>query len=146
MSTGCSRSPASGPGRDKEGRQGAATRRPSGSERLRERLEANATSHISAARQRDTSARLAASLCEHVFVPSQGSAAGRLPTRHRLSDLWDVQMAGKELGEPLSLIHALAFLGLLAEVKPALLAKAAVRWRGRWELERSRHSQTHNSL
>jgi LmbE family N-acetylglucosaminyl deacetylase len=45
-------------------------------------------------------------------------------------------MAMRELGTP-SLIDALAYLDLLAEVKPEKLEQAALRWHGRLELEAS---------
>jgi hypothetical protein len=48
--------------------------------------------------------------------------------------LWGAEVALRELGSP-SLLDALDYLVLLAELKPEKLEAAAVRWHGRLELE-----------
>jgi len=67
-------------------------------------------------------------------MTSQGSASGRLTRAIKQRNLFAAEMAMRELGTP-SLIDALDYLDLLAEVKPEKVERAAVRWHGRLELE-----------
>jgi len=69
-------------------------------------------------------------------MTSQGSASGRLTRAIKQRNLFGAEMAMRELGTP-SLIDALDYLDLLAEVKPEKLEQAALRWHGRLELEAS---------
>jgi hypothetical protein len=73
-------------------------------------------------------------LCEHAFVTSQGSPHGRFTRAIQTRNLWAAELSLRELGTP-SLEDALSHLGLLAEVKPEKLERAAVRWHGRLETE-----------
>jgi hypothetical protein len=50
-------------------------------------------------------------------------------------NLWAAEMALREMDHPPSLLLALDYLELLAEVKPEKLSLAAIRWHGRLELE-----------
>lgn len=68
-------------------------------------------------------------------MTSQGTAAGRFQRAIERRNLWDAQIAAKEMGGKLSLIHALDYVGLVAEVKPQRLETVAIRWHGRFELE-----------
>jgi hypothetical protein len=67
-------------------------------------------------------------------VTSQGSAHGRFTRAIQQRNLWAAESSLRELGTP-SLEDALSYLGLLAEVKPEKLERAAVRWHGRLETE-----------
>jgi hypothetical protein len=67
-------------------------------------------------------------------VTSQGGAHGRFTRAIQTRNLWAAEMALRELGTP-SLADALAYLDLLAELKPERLERAAVRWHGRLETE-----------
>lgn len=67
-------------------------------------------------------------------MTSQGSAHGRFTRAIQQRNLWAVESSLRELGTP-SLEDALAYLALLAEVKPEKLERAAVRWHGRLETE-----------
>jgi hypothetical protein len=69
-------------------------------------------------------------------MTSQGSASGRFTRAIKQRNLFAVEMAMRELGTP-SLLDALDYLDLLAEVKPERLERAALRWHGRLELEAS---------
>ena len=69
-------------------------------------------------------------------MTSQRSASGRLTRAIKQRNLFGAEMAMRELGTP-SLIDALDYLDLLAEVKPEKLEQAALRWHGRLELEAS---------
>ena len=71
---------------------------------------------------------------EHTFVTSQGSAHGRFTRAIQQRNLWAAELSLRELGTP-SLEDALSYLGLLADIKPEKLERAAVRWHGRLELE-----------
>jgi hypothetical protein len=51
-----------------------------------------------------------------------------------MKNLFGAEIAAKEMGG-LSLIEALDYIALLAEVKPEKFELAAVRWHGRLELE-----------
>jgi hypothetical protein len=65
-------------------------------------------------------------------MTSQGSASGRFTRAIKQRNLFGAEMAMRELGTP-SLIDALDYLDLLAEVKPEKLEQAALRWHGRLE-------------
>lgn len=67
-------------------------------------------------------------------MTSQGSAHGRFTRAIKQRNLFGAAM--REAGT-LSLLDALDYLDLLAEVKPAKLEAAALRWHGRLELEAS---------
>jgi len=67
-------------------------------------------------------------------MTSQGSAHGRFNRAIRARNLFQVELALRELGG-VSLLDALDYLDLLAEQKPAKLEQAALRWHGRLELE-----------
>lgn len=72
--------------------------------------------------------------CEHAFVTSQGSAHGRFQRAIAKKDLFTAAITAKEMGG-LSLIDALDYVALMAEVQPDRLDPAAIRWHGRLELE-----------
>jgi hypothetical protein len=65
-------------------------------------------------------------------MTSQGSAHGRFTRAIKQRNVWAAEMAMREAGT-LSLLDALDYLDLLAEVKPAKLEQAALRWHGRLE-------------
>jgi hypothetical protein len=67
-------------------------------------------------------------------MTSHGSAHGRFTRAIQQRNLWAAESSLRELGTP-SLEYALAYLALLAEVKPERLERAAVRWHGRLETE-----------
>lgn len=67
-------------------------------------------------------------------MTSQGSAHGRFSRAIHRRNLYAAELALREIGTP-SLVDALDYLELLAEVKPEKLPGAAVRWHGRFELE-----------
>jgi hypothetical protein len=67
-------------------------------------------------------------------VTSSGSAHGRFSRAVQQRNLWAAESSLRELGS-VSLEDALGYLGLLAEVKPEKLERAAVRWHGRLETE-----------
>jgi hypothetical protein len=67
-------------------------------------------------------------------VTSQGTAHGRFTRAIQRRNLFQAELAMRELGTP-SLLDALAYLDLLAEVRPEKLERAAVRWHGRLETE-----------
>ena len=50
-------------------------------------------------------------------------------------NLWAAEVAAKEMGGPLSLLDALDYLAVVAEVRPEKFEPAAIRWHGRFELE-----------
>jgi hypothetical protein len=56
------------------------------------------------------------------------------PRDHKTRNLFQAEMALREMGTP-SLLLALDYLDLLAEVKPEKREAAAVRWHGRLEVE-----------
>jgi hypothetical protein len=92
-------------------------------------------SPLSLHRSHADAARRGRPVCEHPFaLTSQGTASGRFQRAVATRNLFAAEIAAKELGG-LSLIHALDFLELLAEVKPERLERAALRWHGRLELE-----------
>ena len=67
-------------------------------------------------------------------MTSQGSAHGRFSRAVAQKNLRGAEMAAKEL-QPLSLLDALDYLVLLAELRPERAPAAALRWHGRLELE-----------
>ena len=69
-------------------------------------------------------------------MTSQGSAYGRYARAIKQRNLFGAELAIREL-KTVSLIDALDYLDLLAEVKPEKLEMAALRWHGRLELEPS---------
>jgi hypothetical protein len=68
------------------------------------------------------------------MMTSQGSARGRFTRAIQRRNLFQAELAMREMGTP-SLLDALAYLDLLAEVRPEKLEPAAVRWHGRLETE-----------
>jgi hypothetical protein len=67
-------------------------------------------------------------------MTSQGSASGRFTRALQQRNLFAVEIAMKEMGTP-SLLLALDYLAMLAELRPAKFPHAALRWHGRFELE-----------
>ena len=67
-------------------------------------------------------------------MTSQGTPYGRFQRALRRRNLFQVDLAIREMGM-LSLLDALAYLDLLAEVRPEKLERAAIRWHGRLETE-----------
>ena len=67
-------------------------------------------------------------------MTSQGTAHGRFTRAIQRRNLFQAELALREMGTP-SLLVALDYLELLAEVKPEKLEPAAVRWHGRLEVE-----------
>jgi len=67
-------------------------------------------------------------------MTSQGSASGRFTRAIGQRNLFAAEVALREIGKP-SLLLALDYLALLAELKPERFPAAAVRWHGRLELE-----------
>jgi hypothetical protein len=63
-------------------------------------------------------------------MTSQGSAGGRFRRAIRQRNLFQAELAIREM-RMLSLLDALDYLDLLAEVKPEKLEPAALRWHGR---------------
>ena len=68
-------------------------------------------------------------------MTSQGTAHGRFTRAIQQRNLFAAQIALRELGNSRSLLVALDYLALLAELKPERFPAAAVRWHGRLELE-----------
>jgi len=67
-------------------------------------------------------------------MTSQGSAHGRFTRAIKTRNLFVAELAMRELGM-LSLLDALDYLTLLADVKPEKLERAAIRWHARLETE-----------
>jgi hypothetical protein len=67
-------------------------------------------------------------------MTSQGSAHGRFQRAIQRRNLFQAELAMREMGVA-SLLDALAYLDLLADVRPDKLERAAVRWHGRLETE-----------
>jgi len=67
-------------------------------------------------------------------MTSQGTAHGRFTRALAQRNLFRTELALREMGTP-SLLVALDYLDLLAEVKPEKLERAAIRWHGRLEVE-----------
>ena len=67
-------------------------------------------------------------------MTSQGSASGRFTRAIQQRNLFAAEVALREMGNS-SLILALDYVILLAELHPAKAKTAALRWHGRLELE-----------
>ncbi len=67
-------------------------------------------------------------------MTSQGSAHGRFARALKQRSVFGAEMAMREMGW-VSLLDALDYLALLAEVQPEKVGRAAVRWHGRLETE-----------
>ena len=67
-------------------------------------------------------------------MTSHGTAHGRFTRAIQRRDLFQAELALREMGAP-SLLVALDYLALLADVKPERFPAAAVRWHGPLELE-----------
>jgi hypothetical protein len=67
-------------------------------------------------------------------MTSQGSASGRFTRAIQQRNLFGAEVALREMGRP-SLMLALDYVILLAELQPAKAKVAALRWHGRLELE-----------
>jgi hypothetical protein len=67
-------------------------------------------------------------------MTSQGSASGRFTRAIQQRSLFMAEVALREMGNP-SLMLALDYVILLAELQPAKAKTAALRWHGRFELE-----------
>jgi hypothetical protein len=67
-------------------------------------------------------------------MTSQGSASGRFIRAIQQRNLFAAEVALREMGNP-SLLLALDYVILLAELQPAKAKTAALRWHGRLELE-----------
>jgi hypothetical protein len=78
-------------------------------------------------------------------MTSQGSAHGRFTRALAQRNLRGAEIAAKEMGG-LSLIDALDYLVMLAEVRPDRAPAAAIRWHGRLELESATLSLTESQL
>lgn len=78
-------------------------------------------------------------------MTSQGTAHGRFTLAIQQRNLWAAESSLRELCTP-SLEDALSYLGLLAEVKPEKLERAAVRWHGRLETEATLFSLAESQL
>jgi hypothetical protein len=68
-------------------------------------------------------------------MTSQGSAHGRFTRAIKTRNLWAAEMAMREMRGTPSLLEALDYLELLAELRPDRVGRAAVRWHGRLEVE-----------
>jgi hypothetical protein len=78
-------------------------------------------------------------------MTSQGSVSGRFTRAIQQRSLFVAGVALREMGSP-SLLVALDYLALLAELKPERFAAAAVHWHGQLELEASTLSLTESQL
>jgi hypothetical protein len=67
-------------------------------------------------------------------MTSQGTASGRFTRAIQRRNLFQGELALREMGTP-SLLVALDYLELLADVRPDKFDRAAVRWHGRLEVE-----------
>jgi hypothetical protein len=67
-------------------------------------------------------------------VTAQGSARTQFTRAIQRHNLLGAEMAMREMGV-VSLLEALDYLALLAELQPAKAPRAAVRWHGRLETE-----------
>jgi hypothetical protein len=67
-------------------------------------------------------------------MTSQGSAHGRFTRAIQQRNLLAAEIALREMGAP-SLLDALDYLDLLADVRPDKFDRAAIRWHARVELE-----------
>src|SRR5258708_5182035 len=78
-------------------------------------------------------------------MTSQGSASGHFTRAIQQRNVFMAEIALREMGNP-SLLVALDYLDLLAEVKPEKLEAAGLRWHGRLELEASVMSLAESQL
>lgn len=78
-------------------------------------------------------------------MTSQGSAHGRFTRALQQRNVRGAEIAAKEMGG-LSLIDALDYLVVLAELQPERAQVAAVRWHGRLELESAILTLTESQL
>jgi hypothetical protein len=78
-------------------------------------------------------------------MTSQGSASGRFTRALAQKNVRSAEIAAKEMGG-LSLIYALDYVVLLADVQPERAQAAAIRWHGRLELEPWRSASPNRSL
>jgi hypothetical protein len=78
-------------------------------------------------------------------MTSQGSAHGRFTRAIKQRDLFGAELAIREM-KTVSLVDALDYLDLLADVKPEKLEQAALRWHGRLELEASLMTMAESQL
>ena len=67
-------------------------------------------------------------------MTSQGSAHGRFARAIQRRNLFQAELALREMRDP-SLLVLVDYLELLADVRPDKFDRAAVRWHGRLELE-----------
>ena len=67
-------------------------------------------------------------------MTSQGTAHGRFTLAIQQRDLFQAELALREMRDP-SLLVLVDYLELLADVRPDKFDRAAVRWHGRLELE-----------
>jgi|SRR5579862_1438881 len=67
-------------------------------------------------------------------MTSQGTASGRFSRAIQQRNLFAAEIALKEMGRP-SLLVALDYLAMLAELKPEKYPLGAIRWHGRLEME-----------
>jgi hypothetical protein len=67
-------------------------------------------------------------------LTSQGTAHGRFTRALASRNLFQVELALREMGAP-SLLVLVDYFELLADVRPDKFDRAAVRWHGRLELE-----------
>ena len=67
-------------------------------------------------------------------MTSQGTASGRFTRAIQRRDLFQAELALREMRDP-SLLVLVDYLELLADVRPDKFDRAAVRWHGRLELE-----------
>ena len=65
-------------------------------------------------------------------MTSQGTTSGRFIRAIQRRNVFQAELALREMGTP-SLLVALNYLGLVADVKPEKFPSAAVRWHGRLE-------------
>jgi hypothetical protein len=78
-------------------------------------------------------------------MTSQGTAHGRFQRAIQRRNLFQAELAIREMGT-LSLLDALTYLELLAEVRPEKLGRAALRWHGRLETESATLTLTESEL
>ena len=78
-------------------------------------------------------------------MTSQGTASGRFTRAIQRRNLFQAELALREMRDP-SLLVALEYLVLLAELKPERFPTAAVRWHGRLELEAPTLTLTESQL
>jgi hypothetical protein len=88
-----------------------------------------------AALEPHTNFRLDSSSRPHTAMTSQGTAQGRFDRAIRRRNLYQAELAIRELGGLASLHEALDYLDLLAEAAPHKVEQAAIRWHGRLEIE-----------